>query len=44
MALVLDLLEQIIIEQRQDALEILHIKKLIARGVVLISALMNKVW
>ena len=31
-ALVLDLLEQIIIEQRQDALEILHIKKLIAEG------------
>ena len=28
-ALVLDLLEQIIIEQRQDASEILHIKKLI---------------
>ena len=31
-ALVSDLLEQIIIEQRQDALEILHIKKLIAEG------------
>ena len=31
-ALVSDLLEQIIIEQRQDASEILHIKKLIAEG------------
>ena len=31
-ALVLDLLEQIIIEQRQDTLEIPHIKKLIAEG------------
>ena len=31
-ALVSDLLEQIIIEQRQDASEILHIKKLIAKG------------
>ena len=31
-ALVSDLLEQIIIEQRQDALEIPHIKKLIADG------------
>ena len=31
-ALVSDLLEQIIIEQRQDALEILHIKKLIVEG------------
>ena len=31
-ALVLDLLEQIIIEQRQDASEILHIKKLITEG------------
>ena len=31
-ALVLNLLEQIIIEQRQDALGILHIKKLIAKG------------
>ena len=31
-ALVSDLLEQIIIEQRQDASEILHIKKLIADG------------
>ena len=31
-ALVSDLLEQIIIEQRQDVLEILHIKKLITEG------------
>ena len=31
-ALVLDLLEQIIVEQRQDVSEILHIKKLIAEG------------
>ncbi len=31
-ALVSDLLEQIIIEQRQDVLEISHIKKLIAEG------------
>ena len=31
-ALVSDLLEQIIIEQRQDTLEIPHIKKLIAKG------------
>ena len=31
-ALVLDLLEQIIMEQRQDTLEIPHIKKLIAEG------------
>ena len=31
-ALVSDLLEQIIIEQRQDASKILHIKKLIAKG------------
>ena len=31
-ALVLDLLEQIIIEQRQDVLEIPHIKKLIVEG------------
>ena len=31
-ALVTDLLEQIIIEQRQDASEIPHIKKLIAEG------------
>ena len=31
-ALVLDLLEQIIVEKRQDALEIPHIKKLIAEG------------
>ena len=31
-ALVLDLLEQIIIEQRQDTSEIPHIKKLIAEG------------
>ena len=31
-ALVSDLLEQIIIEQRQDVSEILHIKKLIAKG------------
>ena len=31
-ALVTDLLEQIIIEQRQDILEIPHIKKLIAEG------------
>ena len=31
-ALVLDLLEQIIIEQRQDASDILHIKKLIVEG------------
>ena len=31
-ALVLDLLEQIIIEQRQDASEISHIMKLIAKG------------
>ena len=31
-ALVSDLLEQIIIEQRQDVLEILHIKELIAEG------------
>ena len=31
-ALVSDLLEQIIIEQRQDALEIPHMKKLIAEG------------
>ena len=30
--LVLDLLEQIIIEQRQDVSEILYIKKLIAEG------------
>ena len=31
-ALVLDLLEQIIIEQRQDASKIPHIKKLMAEG------------
>ena len=31
-ALVSDLLERIIIEQRQDASEIPHIKKLIAKG------------
>ena len=31
-ALVSDLLEQIIIDQRQDVLEIPHIKKLIAEG------------
>ena len=31
-ALVLDLLEQIILEQRQDTSEIPHIKKLIAEG------------
>ena len=31
-AIVSDLLEQIIIEQRQDASKILHIKKLIAEG------------
>ena len=31
-ALVLELLEQIILEQRQDTLEIPHIKKLIAKG------------
>ena len=31
-ALVLDLLEQIIIEQRQDVLKILHIKKLFVEG------------
>ena len=31
-ALVLDLLEQIIIEQRQDVSEIPHIKKLIVEG------------
>ena len=31
-ALVLDLLEQIIIEQRQDASKILHTKKLVAEG------------
>ena len=31
-ALVSDLLEQIIIEQRRDVLEITHIKKLIAEG------------
>ena len=30
--LVLDLLEQIVIEQRQDVSEILHIKKLIVEG------------
>ena len=42
-ALVADLLEQIIIEQRQDASEIPHINKLIAEGVVLISLLMIKV-
>ena len=30
--LVSDFIEQIIIEQRQDGLEILHIKKLIAEG------------
>ena len=43
-ALVSDLLEQIIIEQRQDALEILHIKKLIAKGRGPHSVLMIKVW
>ena len=31
-ALVLDLLDQIVMEQRQDTLEIPHIKKLIAEG------------
>ena len=31
-ALVSDLLEQLIMEQRQDTLEIPHIKKLIAKG------------
>jgi hypothetical protein len=31
-ALVLDLLEQTIIEQKQDVLEITHIKKLMAKG------------
>ena len=42
-ALVSDLLEQIIIEQRHDVLEILHIKKLIAEGCGLILVLMIKV-
>jgi hypothetical protein len=43
-ALVLELLEQIIAEQRYDGLEIPHIKKLMARGRVRTSALMRKVW
>ena len=42
-ALVSDLLEQIIMEQRQDTLEIPHIKKLIAKGMVLSLVLMSKV-
>ena len=51
-ALVSDLLEQIIIEQRQDVSEIPHIKKLIAKGCGPhfsiddqgVSILMIKVW
>ena len=43
-ALVSDLLEQIIIEQRQDASGIPHIKNLSPKGVVLILVLMIKVW
>ena len=43
-ALVSDLLEQIIIEQRQDVSEIPQIKKLIAEGRGLILVLMTKVW
>ena len=43
-ALVSDLLEQIIIEQRQDVSEIPQIKKLIVEGRGLILVLMTKVW
>jgi hypothetical protein len=43
-ALVSDLLEQMIIEQRHDASEIPHIKKLMGEGRGPISALMSKVW
>ena len=42
-ALVSDLLEQIIIEQRQDVSEIAHIKELIAEGHGPLLVLMIKV-
>ena len=41
-ALVSELLEQIIMEQRQDTLEVPHIRKLIAEGMALTLVLMSK--
>ena len=43
-ALTSELLEQIILEQRQDPEEIPHIRKLIVEGLVLTLVLMSMVW